>query len=48
MPEVARLAALGWIEPGRAITQTYRLDQTAEAYNALEHAQIRGRAVIVL
>ena len=48
MPQVAKLAALGRIEPGKAITQTYRLDETAEAYGALEHAQIRGRAVIVL
>jgi succinate semialdehyde reductase (NADPH) len=48
MPEVARLAALGRIQPGKAITQTYRLDQAAEAYAALDQARIRGRAVIVL
>jgi succinate semialdehyde reductase (NADPH) len=48
MPQVAKLAALGRIDPGKAITQTYRLEETAEAYSALEHAQIRGRAVIVL
>jgi succinate semialdehyde reductase (NADPH) len=47
MPEVVRLAALGRIRPGSAVTETYPLEQAAAAYLALEYGAIRGRAVIV-
>jgi len=48
MPQVMRLAELGRIDPGRTVTQTFPLEQTAEAYDLLERGQIRGRAVITL
>jgi S-(hydroxymethyl)glutathione dehydrogenase/alcohol dehydrogenase len=48
MPQVLRLAELGRIQPAKAITQTYGLDDTAEAYDALDNARISGRAVITL
>ena len=48
MPKIVQLAGLGWIQPAKAITQTYSLERSAEAYAALENAQIRGRAVIVV
>lgn len=46
MPQVLRLAELGRIDPGKAITQTYGLEDTATAYQALDEAAINGRAVV--
>lgn len=48
MPRIMELAALGHIDPGRTVTQRYSLEETAEAYDALEHGRIAGRAVITL
>jgi S-(hydroxymethyl)glutathione dehydrogenase/alcohol dehydrogenase len=47
MPEVVRLAELGRIRPGAAVTQEFSLDEAADAYEALDRGQIQGRAVIV-
>jgi succinate semialdehyde reductase (NADPH) len=48
MPQVVRMANLGRIRPGAAVTRTFSLEETAEAYDLLEHGRIQGRAVIAM
>jgi len=48
MPQVVRMAELGRIRPAATVTRTFSLEQTAEAYDLLEHGEIRGRAVIAM
>lgn len=46
MPEVIRLAAEGAIDLEKLITQRFRFDQTAEAYQLLNDRKIQGRGLI--
>jgi S-(hydroxymethyl)glutathione dehydrogenase/alcohol dehydrogenase len=47
MPEIIRLAARGIFRPETIVTKRYTLDQADEAYTALDHGEILGRAIVV-
>jgi succinate semialdehyde reductase (NADPH) len=47
MPQLLALARAGRIDPGRFVTRRYRLDETAEAFAALDRGDIVGRAIVV-
>jgi succinate semialdehyde reductase (NADPH) len=48
MPEIVALAAAGQISVTQPISRRYRLDQAAEAYQALDRGEITGRAIVVM
>lgn len=48
LPEVIALARAGAVDLRRAVTRRYRLDQAAEAYDALNRGEIVGRAIVVM
>lgn len=48
MPEIVSLAARGLIDVSKAISRRYRLDQCAEAYQALGRGEILGRAILTV
>lgn len=48
MPELIRLAARGRVDVREMVTRRYRLEETAEAYAAMERGEILGRAIVVL
>jgi S-(hydroxymethyl)glutathione dehydrogenase/alcohol dehydrogenase len=48
LPVLTGLAAGGQINPSRLITQRFGIDETAEAYAALDRRQITGRAIITM
>jgi S-(hydroxymethyl)glutathione dehydrogenase/alcohol dehydrogenase len=47
MPELIRLAARGQVELRAAVTRRYRLEETADAYAAMDRGEILGRAIVV-
>lgn len=48
VPELTRLAVAGQIRTSELITRRYGLDEVNEAYDALSHGEITGRAIIVV
>lgn len=48
MPALLRLVEAGAVNPGRAVSRRYALDEVNDAYAALARGEIVGRAVIVL
>jgi len=48
MPDVLGLAAHGQVNPSRAISRRYRLEQADEAYTALNRGEIVGRAIVTM
>ena len=48
LPEVIALARSGAVDVSRSVTRRYRLDQAAEAYDALNRGEIVGRAIVTL
>ncbi len=48
MPDLIRLAAEGKIDVAASITRRYRLDETREAFEALERGEIVGRAIVIV
>jgi S-(hydroxymethyl)glutathione dehydrogenase/alcohol dehydrogenase len=48
MPDVVALAARGQISASRPITRRYRLEETDQAYAALNRGEIVGRAIVTL
>lgn len=46
LPAVVDLAARGLLRYGDVVSRVYALDDVGEAYEALEHGRINGRAVI--
>ena len=46
MPEIVSLAARGLIDVSKSISRRYRIDECAEAYQALNRGEIMGRAII--
>jgi S-(hydroxymethyl)glutathione dehydrogenase/alcohol dehydrogenase len=48
MPELIRLAARGQVDVRSAVTRRYRLEETADAYAAMDRGEILGRAIVVL
>lgn len=48
MPEIVSLAARGLIDVSKSISRRYRLDDCAEAYQALNRGEIMGRAIVTL
>ena len=48
MPEIVDLAGRGLIDVSKPITRRYRLDECAEAYQALARGEILGRAIVVM
>lgn len=47
MPQLLALAAAGRIDPTRFVTRRYRLEETADAFAALDRGEILGRAIVV-
>jgi succinate semialdehyde reductase (NADPH) len=48
MPDVLGLAAHGLVNPARAITRRYRLEQADDAYAALNRGDVVGRAIVTM
>ena len=48
LPEVIALARSGAVDVSRSVTRRYRLDQAAEAYDALIRGEIVGRAIVTM
>jgi succinate semialdehyde reductase (NADPH) len=48
LPEVIALAGSGAVDVSRSVTRRYRLDQAAEAYDALNRGEIVGRAIVTM
>ena len=48
MPAILRLVEQGSIDPARAVSRRYGLEEVNEAYGALARGEIVGRAIVVL
>lgn len=48
MPDILRLAATGQINVSQPITRRYTLEETDQAYQALNRGEIVGRAIVVM
>lgn len=48
MPEIVSLAERGLIDVSRSISRRYRLEECAEAYQALNRGEIMGRAIVTV
>lgn len=48
MPEIIKLVAAGHIDPTRAISRRFRLEEADQAYQALNRGEIIGRATVVM
>jgi S-(hydroxymethyl)glutathione dehydrogenase/alcohol dehydrogenase len=48
MPEIVSLAARGLIDVTKSISRRYRLEDCADAYQALNRGEIMGRAILTL
>lgn len=47
MPHLLALCGTGRLDPGRLVTRQYALEETAEAFAALDRGEIIGRAIVV-
>ncbi|WP_222591654.1 zinc-binding dehydrogenase [Microbacterium aerolatum] len=47
LPRVAELAADGGFDVGRAVTRRFDLEDADQAYQALSHGEITGRAIVI-
>ena len=48
MPEIVGLAARGLIDVTKPVSRRYRLEECAEAYQALNRGEILGRAIVTM